>query len=248
MCTHTSAAIAQGNCVQVHMRGAGARVWREASSCCSFAFQLCAAHLCRILVRCILVRCILVRCRAFVRQHPRAAPFAALPERLLPSQPSAFVRRGHAGRKLLRTRPGRVLSRFSQLVHRRKLMRHIGATPGSLGRRRTSHRTLGITGSPVSPVVARRCRRQGMMQHLFGKIGLRSFQRRAGTRPVRHPQRLDSAGEAALPSVIPGFCWRPRAAAHRPQRLRRPRPPRRRARPATPARLPRELQSSGFGK
>eukprot|EP00661_Eupelagonemidae_sp_cell13_P013072 gene13072-biopygen1964 len=36
-------------------------------------------------------------------------------------------------------------------------------------------------------------------QHVFGKIWVRSFQRRAGPRPARHEHRLATAGETRLP-------------------------------------------------
>eukprot|EP00661_Eupelagonemidae_sp_cell13_P017237 gene17237-biopygen5321 len=55
-------------------------------------------------------------------------------------------------------------------------------------------------------------------QHLFGKTGLRTFQRGAGTDPARHERRLASARETALPGIsgIPGGP----AAPARLQRLR----------------------------
>eukprot|EP00661_Eupelagonemidae_sp_cell13_P011018 gene11018-biopygen10877 len=52
----------------------------------------------------------------------------------------------------------------------------------------------------------------GMVQYRYGNIGIRSFQRGAGSCPARHEHRPASAGKTALPG-IPGILGGPAAPA-----------------------------------
>eukprot|EP00661_Eupelagonemidae_sp_cell13_P008140 gene8140-biopygen21125 len=73
-------------------------------------------------------------------------------------------------------------------------------SPGSFGARSRWRWSAGVRGVP------------DLLQHLFGKIGLRSLQRGAGTGPARHQRLLTTADDAALPwdPGDPGDPWRVR--------------------------------------
>eukprot|EP00661_Eupelagonemidae_sp_cell13_P014757 gene14757-biopygen21671 len=102
----------------------------------------------------------------------------------------------------------------------------------------------GITGSPVSPALTSR----GVVQHVFGKLGTRSFQRGAGPRPARHARRLASAGETALPVIQVTPAGGGPAPPPPPQRPLEPLEPGWRRRPPEEPRDPRERGFAGAGQ
>eukprot|EP00661_Eupelagonemidae_sp_cell13_P014251 gene14251-biopygen20092 len=82
--------------------------------------------------------------------------------------------------------------------------RHAGAAAGALRRGAGSPGLPGIPRSAFSPALAGRCSYGGpsMVQHLFGKIWTRSFQRGAGPCPARHMNTAGpEPGETALPGI-----------------------------------------------
>eukprot|EP00661_Eupelagonemidae_sp_cell13_P018994 gene18994-biopygen12991 len=94
-------------------------------------------------------------------------------------------------------------------LHRRRAARtrhaptpHLWSVEAAAAVRNLQNRVPGITGNAVSPALASRCSYggPGMVQHVFGNIGSRSYQSRAGPCPVRHHHPLTSAAGAGIPS------------------------------------------------